>query len=177
MKKIYYNIIKTISIIISFTFLLNIYINKTYKNVYYSIRQVGFFSNLFVNFNSKRSLISLSKRLNKLPKYKFKNCIIKEDISIKTSSNTSLRLIKYRHQDTTTDAACLLWLHGGGYAISSLESSEGLIIEKFITDTNTVIIAPDYTLSTSSAYPTALNECYDALIWINKNAAKLGCPY
>jgi hypothetical protein len=32
------------------------------------------------------------------------------------------------------------------------------------------VIAPDYRKSFEAAYPAAIDDCYDALVWIKKNA-------
>jgi len=46
-------------------------------------------------------------------------------------------------------------------------------IEKLISAINCVIVSPDYTLSTEKPYPAALEDCYEALIWLKENASNL----
>jgi len=46
-------------------------------------------------------------------------------------------------------------------------------ISKFIEDSNTVVISPDYILSLEEPYLAALNDCYDTLLWMKNNAEKL----
>ena len=67
----------------------------------------------------------------------------------------------------------MLWIHGGGYAIGAPEMDIGYI-EKLIASANCVIISPDYTLSTEKPYPAAMEDCYEALLWIKENAHALG---
>jgi acetyl esterase/lipase len=67
----------------------------------------------------------------------------------------------------------VLWLHGGGYAIGTPEQSLGTA-RRLVTATNCVVVLPDYRLSTEAPYPAALDDCYDALLWLRDAAASLG---
>jgi acetyl esterase/lipase len=67
----------------------------------------------------------------------------------------------------------ILWIHGGGYAIGAPEQGAGFY-KRFINERNCVIVAPDYRLSIDAPYPAALEDCYEALLWMKANAKKLG---
>ena len=43
----------------------------------------------------------------------------------------------------------------------------------FLATRDCVIVAPDYRLSLEEPYPAALNDCYDTLEWMVKNAKLL----
>jgi len=57
-----------------------------------------------------------------------------------------LRVLVYRSLPPGDDAAGLLWLHGGGYAIGAPEMDHDFF-RRFIDAASCVIVAPDYRLS------------------------------
>jgi len=67
----------------------------------------------------------------------------------------------------------VLWIHGGGYAMGVPEQSSGMY-KRLIAESNCVIVAPDYRLSAEAPYPAALEDCYEALMWMKDNAEVLG---
>ncbi|OON96178.1 MAG: hypothetical protein ATN36_06340 [Epulopiscium sp. Nele67-Bin005] len=146
--------------------------NKKYKNISPKIRKRGVIVNLFIKFDDEKSLRKLSRRMQKAPYIQNKN-LIKEEVYIKFDNDEKIRVLIYRGKNTKPNATGLLWLHGGGHALATPETEEP-IIEKFVMNTNTVVIAPDYTLSVKKPYPTALLECYTCLLWTKNNAKSLG---
>lgn len=67
----------------------------------------------------------------------------------------------------------VLWIHGGGYA-TGVPEQDFVFINRMLESCDCVVVAPDYTLSMQKPYPCALNDCYDALLWVKRNAARLG---
>ncbi|OON98525.1 MAG: hypothetical protein ATN35_00910 [Epulopiscium sp. Nele67-Bin004] len=144
------------------------------KYILKELRTVGIVSDFMASFDDVESLKKLSKRSR--TSQNMPSIIKKNFIKIKQYIMTETKVIPvyvYRTRETVQDATGLLWLHGGGYAMTSLTSEEHLI-EKFVTETNTLVIAPDYTLSVDEPYPTALHECYDTLVWMKEHADILG---
>lgn len=93
--------------------------------------------------------------------------IIREDGSV-------LRLLVVRSVDgSMEDATGLLWLHDGGYAFGVPEQ-ESLVVDEFCGDGSCVAVMPDYTKSLEAPYPSALEDCYKALLWMCDNAQELG---
>lgn len=68
---------------------------------------------------------------------------------------------------------CMIWFHGGGYAIGSPESSDR-IAKIFMTVTPCIVVSPDYQLSVQAPYPAALKDAILALTWVEQNAKNLG---
>ncbi len=67
----------------------------------------------------------------------------------------------------------ILWIHGGGYA-TGVPEQDFVFIDRMLGACDCIVVAPDYTLSMKKPYPCALNDCYDALLWVKKNACFLG---
>lgn len=67
----------------------------------------------------------------------------------------------------------ILWIHGGGYA-TGVPEQDFVFIDRMLETCDCIVVAPDYTLSMEKPYPCALNDCYDALLWVKENARALG---
>lgn len=83
------------------------------------------------------------------------------------------RALVVRRQRGGTPSAAVLWIHGGGYAVGSPEMSVGTA-RRLVDATGCVVVLPDYRLSVVEPYPAALDDCYDALVWLRDHAAGLG---
>ena len=77
-------------------------------------------------------------------------------------------------QNAPANAAGVLWLHGGGYAVGMKEmvhmSRAVGLVEKF----GAVVLSPGYRLSPQAPYPAAADDCWAALLFLRENAAALG---
>lgn len=121
---------------------------------------VGFFkiANLFLD---NIGLPDLTKNINREVKY-----ITRED-------GSQFRICVYSPKDRKENVPGLLWIHGGGYGLGCPEQDFNFI-QNFIDASGCVIVAPDYTNSTTAPYPAALNDCYDALLWLKQNGKSYG---
>lgn len=64
-----------------------------------------------------------------------------------------------------TALPALLWIHGGGYVLGHADSDDALC-ERFVLDTNCVVVSVDYRLAPEHPYPAAIDDCYAALKWL-----------
>lgn len=72
------------------------------------------------------------------------------------------------------NAAGVLWLHGGGYAVGMKEMVHMSRAVGLVKRFGAVVLAPGYRLSLQAPYPAALDDCYAALLYLKKHAAALG---
>jgi len=71
--------------------------------------------------------------------------------------------------------ALVIFYHGGGWVIGGIDESE--IIARFMVEkTGAGVVLVDYRLAPEHPYPAPLEDCYDALLWSAKEAAKMGVP-
>jgi len=71
--------------------------------------------------------------------------------------------------------ALVVFYHGGGWVIGGIDESE--IIARFlIEDSGAGVVLVDYRLAPEHPFPAPLDDCYDALVWSGKEAAKLKVP-
>jgi acetyl esterase/lipase len=66
----------------------------------------------------------------------------------------------------------LCWIHGGGMIIGQLEIwAKAIALQAEAT--NSLVVAMDYRVAPENPHPAPVEDCYAALEWMNKNAAKL----
>ncbi len=68
----------------------------------------------------------------------------------------------------------VLWIHGGGYQSGSAKDVFATRALSLVVKYGAVLVAPEYSLSGKRPYPAALQECYQALLYLNENAEILG---
>jgi acetyl esterase/lipase len=66
----------------------------------------------------------------------------------------------------------LLWMHGGGYVIGHPESDQAHSIA-LCRELDMVVAAVDYRLAPDHPFPAPLEDCYQALAWLNAQSAAL----
>ncbi|XAH26123.1 alpha/beta hydrolase [Xylophilus sp. GW821-FHT01B05] len=67
----------------------------------------------------------------------------------------------------------LLYTHGGGFTIGSIETHDTLCRE-LARQAGCMVVSIDYRLAPEHKFPTAAHDAWDALAWIAANAATLG---
>ncbi|MGH7032674.1 MAG: alpha/beta hydrolase [Stellaceae bacterium] len=71
--------------------------------------------------------------------------------------------------------ALVVFYHGGGWVIGGIDESE--IIARFMAEkTGAGVVLVDYRLAPEHPYPAPIEDCYDALLWSAKEAAKMSVP-
>ncbi|TYQ10275.1 UNVERIFIED_ORG: acetyl esterase [Gordonia westfalica J30] len=77
------------------------------------------------------------------------------------------------HAAPTLDAPALVWYHGGGMIMGSLDSFDRLARD--VADaTGAVLINVDYRLAPEHRYPAGNDDAYAAFEWAHRRAADLG---
>jgi acetyl esterase len=67
----------------------------------------------------------------------------------------------------------LVWFHGGGWVIGSLDGADYGC--RIMTNTSgAVVISVDYRLAPESKFPTAADDCYGVTKWVSEHAQELG---
>jgi len=79
----------------------------------------------------------------------------------------------YRTADLPEAAPCVIYLHGGGFMLGDLDSSD-ILAWGFTPGVGAVTISVDYRLTPEHPYPAALEDTYGVLAWVHDNAGILG---
>jgi len=80
----------------------------------------------------------------------------------------------YRAEGTpASDAPCLVWIHGGGFVIGDLDSTDS-VARKLANRTGAVVVSVDYRLAPEAPFPAAPDDCLAVLEAIVGNPSELG---
>ena len=79
----------------------------------------------------------------------------------------------YRPVDTNEPMRALVYFHGGGYVVGSIETHDGTA-RAFAKRTPCIVVSVDYRLAPEHPYPAALDDCWTAASWVVEHAAELG---
>ncbi len=78
----------------------------------------------------------------------------------------------YRPSDVANPAPAILYMHGGGFMLGDLDSSDA-IAWGFAQQAEALVVSVDYRLTPDHPYPAAVNDCWNTLVWIQENAERL----
>ncbi len=79
----------------------------------------------------------------------------------------------YRPTDDAGPQPVLVWFHGGGWVLGSIEGSD-LTCRNLAAQSGVVIVSVGYRLAPEHPYPSGLDDCYAALVWVTATAGDLG---
>ena len=79
----------------------------------------------------------------------------------------------YAPVERTGAAPGILYLHGGGFTVGSLDS-EHAIAARMARALGVVLVSVDYRLAPEHPFPAGLEDCYTALAWLHAEADALG---
>ena len=100
--------------------------------------------------------------------------VITKKLQIPTKAGTiKVLILKPSHSRVAVPG--ILWIHGGGYATGMASMVRFSRIYPVVKKYGAVVIAPQYRLSGKAPYPAALEDCYDALLYLKQHAGELGC--
>ncbi len=94
-----------------------------------------------------------------------------EDFTLPAADGTALPVRLYC--DLQGRAPAMLYLHGGGFVIGSLETHDSLC-RQLALRSGGAVLALDYRLAPEHRFPTAVDDAWAALRWLQANAAGLG---
>lgn len=98
-----------------------------------------------------------------------------EDLRIQTRDGASIagRLHAPQPSGGETPLPVLLYLHGGGFTVGSLDTHDSLC-RHLAHLAHCAVLAVDYRLAPEHKFPTAVEDAWDSLLWLRGQAAALG---
>jgi acetyl esterase len=94
-----------------------------------------------------------------------------EHILIPTSEGEVLARIYYPNTDKNLPV--LVYFHGGGWVIASLDVYESSC-RALCNAAEAIVVSVNYRQSPEAKFPAAINDAYDSTQWIIQNAAQIG---
>ncbi|KAA0584833.1 acetyl esterase [Azospirillum lipoferum] len=96
-----------------------------------------------------------------------------EDLSIPARDGVDLPARLYVAGPTVVPGPVLLFFHGGGYVVGSLDSHDGLC-RSIASKSGVAVLSVGYRLAPEHRFPTAFDDALDALGWLGREGAGLG---
>lgn len=72
------------------------------------------------------------------------------------------------------NAPGILWIHGGGYMTGMKEMIHMSRAIDLVKTYGATVISPGYRLSVTKPFPAAIEDCYDALVYLKNHTEELG---
>jgi acetyl esterase len=67
----------------------------------------------------------------------------------------------------------LVWFHGGGWVIGSLDTADGLCRE-IVDSAGCMVVSVDYRLAPEHRFPAGVDDSYAAARWVSEHATEIG---
>ena len=98
-----------------------------------------------------------------------------EDMTVRTRDGSAIGVRVYHPAAPSwaEPAAALMYLHGGGFTVGSIATHDALC-RKFAHDAGCAVVSVDYRLAPEHRFPVAVNDAFDALQWLVREAPVLG---
>ncbi|MCK4863725.1 MAG: alpha/beta hydrolase [Dehalococcoidales bacterium] len=85
--------------------------------------------------------------------------------------DVAVRIYQKTNRPSTLPA--LLWIHGGGYVLGSIEQ-EDMNAKLLTLAGECLVVSVDYRLAPENPFPAPVEDCYAALKWLASHAGELG---
>lgn len=113
--------------------------------------------------------------LTRVNKLKFSEAIFRtEDRRIPgPGSDIPIRIYTPRELKTSEKLPVLMWFHGGGFVIGSLETHDS-VCRMLANQADCLVVSVDYRLAPESPFPAAVEDCLAATKWVALHAVEFG---
>ena len=88
-------------------------------------------------------------------------------------SDIALRIYKPREIKTAEKLPVLMWFHGGGFVIGSLDTHDS-VCRMLANQADCIVVSVDYRLAPEAKFPAAVEDCQAALKWVALHAVEFG---
>ncbi|HMI92547.1 MAG TPA: alpha/beta hydrolase [Polyangiales bacterium] len=80
--------------------------------------------------------------------------------------------IRIYHPEQGGQRGALVFFHGGGFVIGTLDGHDNLC-RQLCADAGCVVVSVDYRLAPEHKFPSAVEDAYAATVWVHAHAAEL----
>ena len=96
-----------------------------------------------------------------------------ETVKIETRAGSIAGRFYSAKKTTKTAESLLIYFHGGGWVLGSLDGYDTLC-RRLAIKSGWSVLSVDYRLAPEHKFPAAVYDAYDSVVWATKNAEKLG---
>jgi len=97
-----------------------------------------------------------------------------EDLRIPDASGTLMTLRVYKPHDVQPNAPILMWIHGGGWVLFTIDDHYDASCRGLCNKTGAIVVTPDYRRAPEHPFPAAHDDVLAAYLWVYLNADKIG---
>ena len=128
-----------------------------------------------LNAQQARLFYEMSASILDLPEAQLAPLGRVDDLKIPVRDGHSLkaRLFAPSLQSASAPLPCLVYFHGGGFTIGSIQTHQ-VLCRELARLGHCAVISVDYRLAPEYRFPIATNDAWDALSWVSQNAKSLG---
>ena len=95
-----------------------------------------------------------------------------QELTIPASDGTALPARLYA-ASTEPSLPVLLYFHGGGFTLGSIDTHD-VLCRELCRLSGAAVVSLDYRLAPTHKFPTAAEDAWDALVWLSQHGATLG---
>ncbi len=99
--------------------------------------------------------------------------VVTDGVAQQNQLTIAYRLYSANPLDWSNPSACLLFFHGGGFTIGSLDTHDRLC-RRLASGAQCSVISIDYRLAPEFAFPAAFDDAFASLHWLIENASSMG---
>jgi acetyl esterase len=93
--------------------------------------------------------------------------------SFQSSEGHEIKLKIFTPVKTTEALPVWVYFHGGGFAHGGYDLRPNFS-KAIASKANCIVVSVSYRLSPEHPFPAGLNDCYEAVLWVSKNAGEFG---
>jgi acetyl esterase/lipase len=90
-----------------------------------------------------------------------------------TAPDGATLLARWYRPPASSDTAAVLYLHGGGMILGSVQIFDGPV-SRYVARTGVPMLSVQYRLAPEHPHPTPVEDAYAGLLWLANNADRLG---
>jgi acetyl esterase/lipase len=79
----------------------------------------------------------------------------------------------YTPRQRTAPLPGLLFIHGGGFVVGDIDSEDARA-QEIAASADVAVVSVDYRLAPEHPFPAGLDDCFAALVWMEKSSAEIG---
>lgn len=127
---------------------------------------------------SQEEAIKMINEANRLGKIALENNKSNDEVKvtkkkIKSFDGEEINVQIIEPQNIGNNAPCLIYYHGGGFVSGPMEAYIKAM-PLYALKVNCKVVFVDYRLALEYPFPTGVEDCYSALLWVHENAQSLG---
>jgi acetyl esterase len=98
-----------------------------------------------------------------------------QELTIPTRDQATIRTRLYHpvEPNWATPTPALVYFHGGGFVVGSIDTHDALC-RRLAADSGCAVASVEYRLAPEHKFPTAVHDAFDTLTWLHTQAASLG---